>query len=479
MDAPPLRAFRQEAVRCFTRAADALCETVDALLTKDRARSLVELSQAPGFRRRWPSLYAALRDGRIDRDALRRLFVGGLPRPAPGARLVLGLDTSPIHRPEAPTLADRTLVYSPNLPAGTTPVRPGWAFSTLAVLPSPASSWTYLLDNERVPSSGTATTVGAQQLAAVLPLLPERPLLVGDGHYGSAAWVEATAGLPCDQVLRAKRDRVLYRPAPPRTGKRGRPGRTARASRAATRPPTAPPTRHGRGPTRWGRPSPSPPGRTSTSRRAAPWRSRCCGSPGRGPPARRATRASRGSGGWAGRCRPWRRCPAWTARRFGLEHGDRFDKQALLWEAPRLRTPAQFQTGVPSGPPTWWRSRTTNWSWPALGRASSIGPGRPPPVRSPRRRCGGRWGALWPRSGRRPVRRDRAGNCRGGREGPPSGRPPATRSSARGGSGRHAGPLSRRRSGDHARLSFPRVDQVARALFALSAVVQTSTLDNA
>ncbi len=29
--------------------------------------------------------------------------------------------------------------------------------------------------------------------------------------------------------------------------------------------------------------------------------------------------------------------------RFGQEHGYRFDKQALLWEKPRLRTPAQFE----------------------------------------------------------------------------------------------------------------------------------------
>jgi hypothetical protein len=29
--------------------------------------------------------------------------------------------------------------------------------------------------------------------------------------------------------------------------------------------------------------------------------------------------------------------------RFGQEHGYRFDKQAMLWEKPRLRTPEQFE----------------------------------------------------------------------------------------------------------------------------------------
>jgi len=30
-------------------------------------------------------------------------------------------------------------------------------------------------------------------------------------------------------------------------------------------------------------------------------------------------------------------------RRYAQEHGYRFEKQALLWETPRLRTPQQFE----------------------------------------------------------------------------------------------------------------------------------------
>jgi len=57
------------------------------------------------------------------------------------------------------------------LPPHTAPVRPGWAFSTLVVVPETPSSWTHLLDNQRIASEQTATTVGATQLAAVVPLL--------------------------------------------------------------------------------------------------------------------------------------------------------------------------------------------------------------------------------------------------------------------------------------------------------------------
>src|SRR5215210_5683925 len=103
MDATTLGAFRQALYHCFPRARDALFEVADALLTTGSARSFVELSEAPTCQRRWSSLYAALADGRIDRDALRRLCARAVPLPPPGERLVLGVDTSAIQRPQAHT----------------------------------------------------------------------------------------------------------------------------------------------------------------------------------------------------------------------------------------------------------------------------------------------------------------------------------------------------------------------------------------
>lgn len=343
MDTTTLAAFRQGVYATFGRAGDALFEVADALLTAPQPRSFVELSQAPGMQRRWPSCYAALADGRIDRAALRRLFARHLPGPAPGARLALALDTSPIHRPEAATVADRTLVYAPNSPTGATPVLPGWACSTLVALPDPVSSWTYVLDTRRVPSTETATTVGTEQLTALLPLLPERPVLVADGHYGTAAWVVATSGLPCDQLLRAKRTAVLHRPAPPRTGKRGRPrldGPRFQGSDPAT---------HGPPDARWH--GTDARGQAVTVTCWANLHLQAC----RDVPvtAIRITRA--GAAGtkrdpheawfwWLGEALPLpETLPALYARRFSIEHGYKFDKQALLWDAPRVRTPAQFE----------------------------------------------------------------------------------------------------------------------------------------
>jgi hypothetical protein len=227
MDAPMLTAFRQRLyTTCFTRARDALFDLADALLTDPHAQSFVELSQARCFQRAWPSLYEALEDGRIDRAALRQLFAAYLPRAMVGTHLVVGLDVSSILRPDAHTAPDRTLVHRSNLPKDATPVGPGWQFSALVALPAPVSCATYILDSCRITSRDTATTVGAAQLRAVLPLVQHlgvRVLVVEDRGYSNAPWLQATQHLDCDHLSRARQDQVLYRPAPPRTPHPGRP----------------------------------------------------------------------------------------------------------------------------------------------------------------------------------------------------------------------------------------------------------------
>ncbi|MCX6030660.1 MAG: hypothetical protein NT169_15355 [Chloroflexi bacterium] len=66
--------------------------------------AFAELACAPVFRRRWPSLYEALQDGRPDRTALLKLYVGLLPP----ERLIVAGDHTAWPRLAAPTLRDRT-----------------------------------------------------------------------------------------------------------------------------------------------------------------------------------------------------------------------------------------------------------------------------------------------------------------------------------------------------------------------------------
>jgi hypothetical protein len=89
MECSTLADFRQKLYACFGNARDALMNTCDALLTQTNARSFVELSLSPFFVRRWPSLYEALEDAQIDRQALETLFVQAAGQPGAGSRMVL------------------------------------------------------------------------------------------------------------------------------------------------------------------------------------------------------------------------------------------------------------------------------------------------------------------------------------------------------------------------------------------------------
>jgi hypothetical protein len=347
MDYTKLDVYRHNLYHeCFTRAADALFDLTDALLTDLVARSLAELSQATSFQRAWPSVYEALEDGQIDRTALIRLFIDLLPQPMVGTRLVLGLDTSSILRPEAETARDRTLVYRSNLPADATPVGPGWSFSALVVLPDPVSSWTYILDHRRVPSTATATSIGVQQLQAVLPRLPPvwgRPVVLLDRRYSNAPWVQASAALLTDYLIRARCDQVLYRPAPPRTGKPGAPRKDGARFQ-------------GNDPTTHGPPDADWIGVDAHNRtdQVSCWTGLHLRK-ARDVPitvvriirtgARGTKRDPRESWFWwlGGPLPPLAELAGLYSRRFGQEHGYRFDKQDLLWAAPRVRTPEQME----------------------------------------------------------------------------------------------------------------------------------------
>jgi hypothetical protein len=276
--------------------------------------------------------------------ALQRLFAAYVALPAAGERLVLGIDASSIARPCSPTAADRTYVHQSNLPKGSKPVRPGWQFSTLTVLPDVPSSWTYILDNVRVTSQQTQGEAATAQLEAVLPHLPTRPLLLGDGYYGSVTFLLLLANLPCDVLLRFAKNRVVFRPAPPRTGKAGAPKKDG-ARFACHEEDT-----HGAPDAFWQ-------GATADGQavQVSVWHDLHFKKAREQtvsvirvvrPQATNSERDPRTS--WF----LWRgeHLPALSTladlyrRRYSQEHGYRVDKQNLLWETPRLRTPEQFQT---------------------------------------------------------------------------------------------------------------------------------------
>src|SRR2546421_7321003 len=116
MNLNTLQGFRQEVYGCFDRAADALFNSVDALLTETQAHSFPELSLSPSFERRWCSLYEAFEDGQIDQRRFGQGFLRVFLRSAAGGRGWLGIDATPIHRPAAKISPRSHAVYKPELP---------------------------------------------------------------------------------------------------------------------------------------------------------------------------------------------------------------------------------------------------------------------------------------------------------------------------------------------------------------------------
>jgi hypothetical protein len=226
MNVNTLQEFRHAVYGCFKRAGDALFNTVDALSSETGAHSFPELSQSPFFERKWPSLYEALEDGKINAERLREIFVEFAPLPQTGSYVFVGVDTSNLYRKEAATLADRTLVPIPNLPECDHAVCPGLVISSVVLLPKEAGQGTFVLDTQRVTSQDVATGIAARQLREVVFLLVKkglRPILIGDRWYACAPFLRGMAEVCASCLLRVKCNRVFYRPAAPRQpGQRGR-----------------------------------------------------------------------------------------------------------------------------------------------------------------------------------------------------------------------------------------------------------------
>jgi Transposase DDE domain len=217
MNVSTLKAFRHAVYGCFERAGDVLFNTVDALSSETVAHSFPELSQSPFFERKWPSLYEGLQDGKINAERLRESFVEFAPLPAAGSYVFVGVDTSNLYRKEAETLADRTLVPIPNLPSCDHAVSPGLVISSVVLLPKEPSQATFVLDARRVTSEDLATGVAAHQLREVVFLLVKkglRPIILGDRWYACAPFLRGMAEVLASCLLRVKGNRVFYRPAP-------------------------------------------------------------------------------------------------------------------------------------------------------------------------------------------------------------------------------------------------------------------------
>jgi hypothetical protein len=211
--------FRQAAHDLLGNARDALFELTDAVIQMRQIQSFAELSCAPAFRRKWPSAYEALQDGRPNRDGLLQLYLQQLDLQQ---RLVLAGDHTAWPRIWAETLEGRSYQHQSTPIPGRRPVTMGLGYATLAVIPEPDSSWALPFPQRRIANQKPVET-GAQQLRQVCTHLPVRPLSLWDSEYGCAAFLLATADVPADKLIRLRTNLCLEGPTKPYKGRGQRP----------------------------------------------------------------------------------------------------------------------------------------------------------------------------------------------------------------------------------------------------------------
>ena len=203
---------------------DALFDLLVALISEGHVSSFAMSSQSSRFQRKWSSLFAAIEDGEIDREWLRNHLVQQVPQKG---MCIFPLDGSPWPRPGSRVLDDRQYVYQASSDVNRGRVTIGYPYSLLEWCVEPHSSWSLPVDVRRVPSGQTAQEIGAEQVKALAEArtacLEALDIVAADGKYGNAGFLRSVKGLRSGLAARLRRDRVLYGPPPPPTGKKGRP----------------------------------------------------------------------------------------------------------------------------------------------------------------------------------------------------------------------------------------------------------------
>jgi len=206
-----LHAFRHSLYGCLHRRGDALFELIDAILTADPVPAPVHLSLETSHRRGWGSLYAALRRGRIDAEALRDLLAH---HPlAESEAPVYAVDVSVWPRCDAESSPQRGFYYHPSRHSAGQPIVAGWAYQFVAQLTFVRESWTAPVDALRVHPDQEVNTVATVQVEALLGRSPMEggiPLFVFDAGYDPVKLQQGLESSPCQILVRLRAGRCFY-----------------------------------------------------------------------------------------------------------------------------------------------------------------------------------------------------------------------------------------------------------------------------
>ena len=199
-DTTPFVQFRRRLDQSFAKRADSALDLLDAICSTPNARSVVELSLSPHFRRTHTALYKAIDEAGWEEIEILSLVKPYLPHPKQRGFLAAWRGCHPKRRPYALTLSDRGYVYYPNAVAGNKPVTIGHEYSTLVLLPEQeaqqAGSRVIPLAVQRVGTKDDKEMVGAEQIVALLdneqaPWGDDLVVEVGDSRYSKPAYFHA------------------------------------------------------------------------------------------------------------------------------------------------------------------------------------------------------------------------------------------------------------------------------------------------
>jgi hypothetical protein len=208
-------------------------DLIDAMAGNTSARSPVELSLNPLFRRQYGSLHDAVdnflvptkpekvqEERQAHQKARMRIVAEQCPKPENRPFYLFGIDSTTQPRPFADTLEDRAVQYHPNPAPGNQPVTVGHAYSTLAALPEKVGRtsppWVMPLLIRRVPTDRKTTEVGAEQARQLftdeaLPFAQAFSALTGDTAYSACEFLGQAVKLPnLVTIVRVRSNRVFF-----------------------------------------------------------------------------------------------------------------------------------------------------------------------------------------------------------------------------------------------------------------------------
>lgn len=245
--------FREQIYASFPQRSDSLMDLLDALCANTRAKSVVELSLNPLFRREYGALYAAIGSLATSRDAVTvsdrsaghssptcfpeawtKAIAEVVPTPNRRNYWLFGVDVTPVSRPHSVTLKDREAVYKPTVIQGQKPITLGHNYSLMCAIPEAevagGRSWIIPMSVERVTSFESKTAVGQYQVDRLfddetLPWNGDCCVLVVDSDYSHRRFLYPFSTQENRVIVtRARANRVFYRlPEETSTKRRGIP----------------------------------------------------------------------------------------------------------------------------------------------------------------------------------------------------------------------------------------------------------------